>query len=64
MVGFHAKKAGAVLYVHKFSKVAVHIANSSYCTEEAPVIMDNSTKIKIYESHHSSSLPKLYTNIL
>ena len=46
MVGFHAEKAGAVLYVHKCAKVAVHIADSPYCTEEVPAIMDNSTTIK------------------
>ena len=44
--GISCRKAGAVLYVHKCAKVAVHIADFPYCTEEVPGIMDNSTKIK------------------
>lgn len=46
MIGVHAEKAGAVLYVHKCAKVAVHIADFPYCTEEIPVMLDNSTVIK------------------
>ena len=46
MEGFHAKKAGAVLYAYKSAKVGVHIADFSYYTEEVAVIMDNSEKIK------------------
>ena len=46
MVGLHAEKAGAVLYVPKCAKVAVHIADFPYCTEDVPAIMDNSTKKK------------------
>ena len=41
MVGFHAEKAGAVLYVHKCAKIGVRIADFPYCTEEVPVIMEN-----------------------
>ena len=42
----------AVLYVHKYTKQAAHIADFYY-TEEIAVITDNS---KIYESHHWNSL--------
>ena len=46
VVGIHAEKAGAVLYVFKCAKVPIKIANFAYCTEEVPVLMENSTVIK------------------
>ena len=46
MVGIHAEKAGAVLYIHKCAKVEARIADFAYCTEEVPVIMKNETTVK------------------
>ena len=40
MVGIHAEKAGAVLYVHKCAKIAVQVADFPYCTEEIPVYVN------------------------
>ena len=45
-VGFHTKRAGEVLYVHKFDKAALNIADLPYCTEEVPAIKDTSAKIE------------------
>ena len=46
MIGIHAEKSGAVLYVHKCAKVEAHIADFPYCTEEVPVLLGNDTVIK------------------
>ena len=46
MVGVHAEKAGAVLYVHRCAKVAVSLADFPYCTEEVPVLLENTTHIR------------------
>ena len=46
MVGIHAEKSGAVLYVHQCAKVAVRIADFPYCTEEVPVLLGNSSIVK------------------
>ena len=46
MVGVHAEKAGAVLYVHKCAKIPITITDFAHCTEEVPVLLENSTKVK------------------
>ena len=46
MLGIHAEKAGAVLYVHKCVKVEARIADFPYCTEEVPVLLGNDTQIR------------------
>ena len=46
MIGIHAEKAGAALYVHKCAKVAVKLADFGDCTEEVPVIMEGTTEIR------------------
>ena len=46
MVGVHAEKAGAVLYVHKCAKIPVQITDFAHCTEEVPVLLENSTTVK------------------
>lgn len=46
MVGIHAEKAGAVLYVHKCAKVSLRLADFGDCTEEVPVILEGSNEIR------------------
>ena len=58
MIGIHAEKAGAVLYVHKCAKDETRIADFPYCKEEVPVLLVYETQV----SFMNPVTPVVYPN--